>query len=170
MKYHPDSASISDRLLKKKPAGYEKTRSNHNDILPSSVMDPPVMPYCLRQARGSSPEGPFAAPTSGNHQTPEDQTSTPLPAAGGNTVLDMRLFLDNADTNSTTLDRITPIPIVFGNYGAATEGSTHAQIQMPIVPSHTDSNVFDPYTSTYVYSNEHPQLQWGYPGQRSGFP
>jgi hypothetical protein len=167
--YHPDSASISDRFFKKKPAGSDKTPSNHNGLLSNSVMDPPVIPYCLRQARGSSPAGPFAAPVPGNHQAPQSPTNTPLPAADADITLDMRLFLDSSHIPAMIPDRAMPMSMVFGNYGAATEGNTEAQVQTAIVPSHTGSNVFDPYASTYVYSNEHAQVHWGHPGQRNGY-
>lgn len=159
----PDSASMSDRLLRKKSASsYEKSLSL-NGV--SQLGDLPVMPWCLRQAQDSSMEGPFAPPTAGNLPPPHSADQPSQSVFTESIAPNLGPVFDATFRSALPVDGTMPGPIPY-NHMPASEGQ---QVGMPAaLPStHADATVFAPvsYESPYPF-NEPSHATWIQHGHR----
>ncbi|KAI1867032.1 hypothetical protein JX265_007608 [Neoarthrinium moseri] len=165
-----DSASISDRFLRKKSVSspYEKLPM-YSGVVPNMQVAeaPSVMPYCLQQARASSPTGPFAAPTASNHQPsyipPNSSINGPTPVPTHSTfALSMGPIFDTSIRPTVFTDAAMPQSMTMNHYPVG-ESTPQPSMQTPMVPGH---NVYESYGPPYNFQNEHTQGPWLQHGQR----
>lgn len=160
----PESASISDRLLRKKSASYEKSLSL-NGV--SQIGDLPVMPYCLRQAQDSSMDGPFAPPTAGNFLPPHTIDTLSHTSFSAALAPHLEPVFDTTFRPALPVGATMHGPITFSQ--CPVTGSPHADMPVPMPQSHSDASVFVPvpYETPYAFQNEHSQTNWIQHGQRN---
>jgi hypothetical protein len=156
-----EASSILERFLRKKSTSNDKLQ-NHNAVFPTfQIADPPMMPYCLRQARGSPAGGPFAAPTTGNYPPPYDATdSMPQPPMQQHTPSHHSMISQASVFESPVRTTLPPEvavtnPMAFGQY-TMHESNAQGGMATPMVPSHTDLNVWVPYGSPCSWVNDQP--------------
>ncbi|KAH8674045.1 hypothetical protein BX600DRAFT_509252 [Xylariales sp. PMI_506] len=151
------SDSLSDIFLRKKSGLYEETM-NHNSTQSNSsrIADPPVLPYCLRQARGSSPAGPFAAPTTGNYQPPHDSTAIPpLPMVSNS--LSMGPVFDTSVKPVAMPSATVPSSLPFDQLPSP---DATTQIQESMMPSHPNNHLYASFGPAFTFSAEASHGQW----------
>ncbi|KAI0168418.1 hypothetical protein BJ166DRAFT_256381 [Pestalotiopsis sp. NC0098] len=155
-----DSASISDKYLRKKSASFEKPM-NYGGV--SHIADLPVLPYCLRQAQDTSLDGPFAPPTTGNFNA----------AINSAHLMDHSAQQSYGPSLAPNLGPVfeaafrTTMPVDAAMHGAmtysqipVTEGP-QSDMSTPMQPYHTDENMYVAQGTPYGFPNEqHHQTPW----------
>lgn len=157
-----EASSISERFLQRRPPSHDKPMSQHGMLPNYPLADPPMMPYCLRQARGSPAGGPFAAPTTGNYPPPYDAAdSMPQPqpqlqpTPTHHSMISQGSVYESPVRTSLPTEVTVSNPMAFGQYSMH-ESTAPGAMPTHMVPSHADINAWVGYGSPCSWVNDQP--------------
>ncbi|ETS76310.1 hypothetical protein PFICI_11697 [Pestalotiopsis fici W106-1] len=148
-----DSASISEKYLRKKSTSFERPMG-YNGV--SQIADLPVMPYCLRQAQDTSLDGPFAPPTTGNFNSIHFMDHSAQPSFSPAIAPNMGPVFEAAFRSALPVDATMHGPMhgtMTYNHCPVTEGP-QSDMQTAMAPYHTDENIFVTQGTPYAFPNE----------------